>query len=89
MNSGACVEREEAVRNRQEETTRREERRNRYNNEAQRTRGLVNATRDYDTACLIRAYVAAIEKADNLDDDKRALVEWVKQKADWYDPTIV
>lgn len=43
---------------------------------------------DFNTACLIRAYVAALEESGNLDSDNRAWVEWAKQKADWFDPTV-
>jgi hypothetical protein len=82
------VEREEAERKRKQEEERREERKNRYNAEVKRTHGLLNAAEDYDIACKIRAYASAVEITGNLDEDKCAWVEWAKQKADWYDPTI-
>ncbi len=83
--------REEAARKREEEARLREERRTRYNTEIERTMALTNAAQDYDTACSIRAYVAAIEVAGNqqrIDDKTAAWIDWAKKKADWYDPTV-
>jgi DNA-binding ferritin-like protein len=56
--------REEEERKREEEKRLREERRNRYNIEVERTIALTNAAKDYKTACMIRAYVTAIEKQE-------------------------
>lgn len=83
--------REEAARKKEEEARLREERRNRYNNEVERTIALENAALDYETACRIRAYVKAVETLSNqsgLGDATLAWVDWAKKKADWFDPTI-
>ena len=53
--------REEAERKRLEEERRKEERRNRYNAEVDQTLTLENLSEDYDTACKIRRYIAAVE----------------------------
>ncbi len=55
------------------------------------TIALTNAARDYDTACSIRTYVAAIEALRNqygLDDKTLAWIDWAKKKADWFDPAV-
>lgn len=45
---------------------------------------------DYDIACKIRAFVNALEpKADKEDKYTIKYIEWAKNKADWYDPTVV
>jgi hypothetical protein len=46
---------------------------------------------DYDTACKIRAYVAAVEASitkETLDDKTVHWIDWAKKKADWYDSTV-
>lgn len=43
---------------------------------------------DYDTVCKIRAYVIALESSESLTDEVIGWVEWAKEKADWYAPTI-
>lgn len=83
--------REEAERKRKEEARLREERRNRYNEEVERTIALKNAALDYETACRIRTFVKAVESTcsqDGLDDETAAWVDWAKKKADWFDPTV-
>lgn len=80
--------REEAERKRQEEERRKEERRQRFNAEVEQTLALENLSEDYDTACKIRRYIAAVEASGNLDPKSMKWVEWAKAKADWYDPTI-
>lgn len=42
---------------------------------------------DYETACRIRSYVSAMEKA-HPDQDLSEWAFWARAKADWYDPTI-
>lgn len=79
---------EEKERQREEESRRKEERRKRYNLEVEHTNALVNAADDYAIAHKIRAYVAAVEMTENISDETREWVEWAKQKADWYDPSI-
>ncbi|WP_018753403.1 hypothetical protein [Paenibacillus sanguinis] len=80
--------REEAERKRQEEERQKEERRQRFNAEVEQTLALENLSEDYDTACKIRRYIAAVEASGNLDPKSMKWVEWAKDKADWYDPTI-
>lgn len=83
--------REEAARKKAEEDRLREERRNNYNNEIDKVIALNNEAQDYETACRIRSYIAAIEKADvDEEPNEKAMewLEWAKKKADWYDPTI-
>ena len=80
--------REEAERKRQEEERRKEERRQRFNAEVEQTLALENLSEDYDTACKIRRYIAAVEASGNLDPKSMKWVEWAKAKADWYDPIV-
>ncbi|WGU96464.1 hypothetical protein QJQ58_09620 [Paenibacillus dendritiformis] len=80
--------REEAERKRQEEERRKEERRQRFNEEVDQTLMLENISEDYDIACKIRRYIAAVEASRNLDPKTMEWIEWAKAKADWYDPTI-
>lgn len=80
--------REEAERKRQEEARLREERRIQYNEEIDRVKALTNEAEDYDIACKIRKYVAAVEATKELDEKTQVWIEWAKAKADWFDPTI-
>lgn len=80
--------REEVERKRQEEERRREEFRKRYNVEVDRTLALTNLANDYDIACKIRRYIAAVEASGEPDEKTAKWIEWAKAKADWYDPTI-
>lgn len=81
--------RQEAERIRREaerqEAIRREERRARYNAEVNLTLALKNSADDYDIACKIRQYIAAVETTQNANME---WIKWAKEKADWYDPTI-
>lgn len=77
--------REEAKRKQEEEERLRQERRKRYNEEVDRTIALTNMAQDYDTACKIRAFVYALESAENIDEE---WINWAKKKADWFDPII-
>ncbi|MNO03692.1 hypothetical protein D3C81_2244690 [compost metagenome] len=49
---------------------------------------LGNLSEDYDTACKIRRYIAAVEASENLDSKTKDWITWAKAKADWFDPTI-
>ncbi|WP_228101049.1 hypothetical protein [Paenibacillus donghaensis] len=80
--------REEAERKRQEEERRKENCRQRVNEEVDKTLMLGNLSEDYDVACKIRRYIAAVEASGNLDPKTLEWIEWAKTKADWYDPTI-
>ena len=79
---------EEAQRKREEEARLREERRNRYNAEVERTIGLTNLAQDYDVARKIRAYISALESNETMDEKTATWIDWAKEKADWFDPTI-
>ncbi len=78
--------REEERRKREEAERLREERRERYMIEVERTVALTNLAQDYEMACKIRAFVAALESSGKGEDLK--WIDWAKRKADWYDPII-
>ena len=83
--------REEAARKREEEARLKEERRNRYNEEVERTIALKNEALDYEKACRIRTYINAVESTcsqSGFNDETAAWIEWAKKKADWYDPIV-
>lgn len=84
----ARLDKEAEEQRRREAEQRRQEKIDRYNLEVSKTKGLVNAAKDYDTACKIRAYIYAVEAKGTLDDETAEWIRWAKQKADWYDPTI-
>lgn len=84
----ARVAREEAERQRQAEELRKEELQKRYNAEVDRTNALINQVKDYDTACRIRQYIASVEASESATPETLAWIEWAKEKADWFDPTI-
>lgn len=80
---------EEAKRKEAEEKRLREERRNRYNEEVDKTIALTNSAQDYDIACKIRAYIASLETKVDMNDEKAAeWINWARKKADWFDPTV-
>lgn len=79
---------EAAERKREEEERQRNARRERYNQEVDRTNALVNEAEDFEIACKIRAYISAVKQKESLTEEETAWIEWAKQKADWYDPTI-
>ncbi|NTW71926.1 MAG: hypothetical protein HGA49_06755 [Eubacteriaceae bacterium] len=83
--------REEAERKRLEKERLREEREERYNIEVVSTLKLENAALDYEKATRLRVYIKAIESSlveTGTDDETSKWIEWAKNKADWYDPTI-
>ena len=80
--------REAAERRREEEERQRNARRERYNQEVERTNALVNEAEDFEIACKIRAYISAVEQKETLTEEEVAWIEWAKRKADWYDPTV-
>ena len=84
----ARLDKEAEEQRRREAEQRRQEKIDRYNLEVSKTKGLVNAAKDYDTACKIRAYIYAVEAKGTLDAETAEWIRWAKQKADWYDPTI-
>ena len=80
--------REEAARKREEEERQRNARRERYNEEVDHINALVHEAEDFEIACRIRAYVSAVERRGDLTEEDVTWIEWARQKADWYDPTI-
>ncbi len=79
--------REAEQRRREEEARRREELRKRKETEIKRTKELANKAEDYRIATEIRALIfAMIEKGD--EEATPEWIEWAKEKADWYDPTV-
>lgn len=65
----------------------REEKRKLKAQEAQRIIELSNMAEDYRIANEIRAYIAAVIKSGREESNSK-WVQWAKQKANWYDPTI-
>lgn len=57
-------------------------------NEIDRTIALVNEAEDFAVACKIRKYIEAVSSKPNLTDEDKKWIEWAKNKADWYDPTV-
>ena len=44
---------------------------------------------DYHIACKIISYINSLEPTVNMNDKKTAEnIEWAKNKADWFDPTV-
>ena len=78
---------EAAIRKAEEEKRQKELRRQRYNDEIDRLNALKQEAVDFETACRIRAYVAAIEEKSDISDEQKEWINWAKAKADWYDPT--
>jgi len=79
---------EEAQRKREEEERRKEERRTRYNKEVKRTNALKNLALDYEMACRIRTLAEVIEEKKLYGEKTSEWVEWARNKANWYDPTL-
>lgn len=82
------LRRQEEEKRRREEERIKEEKRERYNKEIKRVRALANEAEDYDIACKIRAYIAAVSVGSDLNDTTSDWIVWANQKADWFDPTI-
>jgi hypothetical protein len=80
--------REEIQRQQREEERIKEERRKLKNQEIQMTRALVNQAQDYKIACEIRQYITAVEEKSDGNEEVYKWIEWAKQKANWYDPTL-
>lgn len=56
--------------------------------EAKKTQALANMSKDYQTACEIRNYIAAVINKGELTEADFQWVEWATKKADWYDPIV-
>lgn len=80
--------REEIQRLQREEERKKEERKELKNHEIQMTRALVNQAQDYKIACEIRQYITAVEEKSDGNEEVYKWIEWAKQKANWYDPTL-
>jgi len=83
--------REDAERQRKEANRLREEQENRYNAEVELTICLENEALDYEKACRIRSYIAAIDEANReglFEEDVSDWIDWANKKADWFDPVV-
>ena len=60
-----------------------EQKKQQYNAEIEKTKALLNKARDYETARMIREYIAAIRTASDPAELDRA-----EKKADWFDPNV-
>lgn len=82
-------ERQEEIQRKQREEERiKEERRKLKNQEIQMTRALLNQAEDYKIACELRKYITAVEERSDGSVEVHKWIEWAKQKANWYDPTL-
>ena len=72
--------REAAKRKAEEEARQKELRQKRYNEEVDRLTKLNNEANDYQMACMIRAYVAAVESKPDLDQAQNEWIAWEKQR---------
>lgn len=82
---------EEAERQRKEAKRLKEEQENQYNNEVELTICLENEALDYEKACRIRSYIAAIDEANHkglFEEDISDWIDWANKKADWFDPVV-
>lgn len=82
------IAREEAACKAEEEEKSKELRRQKYNQEVEKTNALKNQAEDFNTACKIRAFISAVENQENINDATLDWIKWAKAKADWFDPTI-
>jgi hypothetical protein len=88
-------EREEAKRRREEQAEKervKRERQEKQTKELARFRTLLLNAHRYSLTTLLRNYIDALEAkaiaANALTDEKKEWIEWAKQRADWYDPTM-
>ena len=80
--------REAAQRKAEEEKRQKELRRQRWDAEIDKLQALENEAADYERACKIRAYVAAVKAKPELTEDEKSWILWANAKANWLDPTI-
>ncbi|MBQ6076396.1 MAG: hypothetical protein IJK86_09655 [Lachnospiraceae bacterium] len=80
--------REEEQRKIEEEKRRKELQRQKYNNEVDLLQELTNKASDYEAACKIRAFIAAVEEKPDPDKNTLEWIRWAKAKADWLDPSV-
>ena len=81
-------EREAAQRKAAEEQRQKELRRQRWDEEVDKLQALENEAADFERACRIRAYVAAVGSKSELTEEERAWIQWANAKADWLNPTV-
>lgn len=81
-------EREAEQRRKEEEARQRELHRQRKIQEIARFKALENEAEDYEKACKLRAYIAAVESDSTLSAEKEEWIAWAKAKADWLDPLV-
>jgi hypothetical protein len=88
-------DREEAMRRREEQAENeriKRERKEKQVKELARFRTMLFNSHRYSLATQLRDYINAIEAkaiaANALTDEKKELIEWARQRADWYDPTM-
>ena len=84
----AREEREAEQRRKEEEARLRELRRQRKQQEIDRFKALENEAEDFEKACKLRAYIAAVEADPVLSAEKEEWIAWAKAKADWIDPLV-
>ncbi len=82
------VKREEQQRLYLEARLREEELKERKRKETLKTQALENVAKDYQIACEIRNYIAAVINKGELTEIDFEWIEWAKKKADWYDPIV-
>lgn len=71
-----------------EEQQRKRELAERIELEKQKTQELVNEAKDYQIACEIRNYIAALKESNNSDEIETEWFQWAEKTADWFDPVI-
>ena len=65
-----------------------EQKKQQYNAEIEKTKALLNKARDYETARMIREYIAAIRTASDPNELDEDWITWAEKKADWFDPNV-
>jgi hypothetical protein len=82
------LKKEEEELKRQEAQRLKEQRERLHDIEVEKTWALENEALDYERACRIRCYIAAIEgdRKYELTEEVHQWVKWAKGKADWFDP---
>lgn len=80
--------REAAQRKAEEEKRQQQLRRQRWDEEIDKFKALENEAEDYDRACKIRSYIAAVRSKPELTEEERTWIQWASAKADWLDPTV-
>ena len=65
-----------------------EQKKQQYNAEIEKTKALLNKARDYETARMIREYIAAIRTASDPAELDQDWIDWAEKKADWFDPNV-